>query len=152
MRDAHPLARLRLETAWSNQMAWNLARVVNFCYDGNEVYGDMRSRIQHWEELWELVQTWMRDRPAGFNPIYQGPIDDSGSFPNTWFTADWHGKIIQASSLTVSRANSSAVSFCYYHFACIMLLRFRPHSDSVAHDGHRLSKTDVNLSVFHVQD
>lgn len=93
MRDAHPLARLRLETAWSNQMAWNLARVVNFCYDGNEVYGDMLSRMQQWEELWELVHTWMRDRPAGFNPIYQGPVDDSCSFPNTWFTADWHGKI-----------------------------------------------------------
>ncbi|XP_014553323.1 hypothetical protein COCVIDRAFT_40633 [Bipolaris victoriae FI3] len=133
MRDAHPLARLRLETAWSNQMAWNLARVVNFCYDGNEVYGDMRSRMQQWEELWELVHTWMRDRPAGFNPIYQGPVDDSCSFPNTWFTADWH-----------------AVSFCYYHFACIMLLRFRPHSDSVVHDGYRLSETDHQI-LSHAQ-
>ena len=92
LRDAHPLARLRLETAWANQMTWNLACVVNFCFDGKEPQNEKTHKMRRWKELWDLVQTWMRDRPHGFNAIFEGPAGDQGSFPEILFTADWHSK------------------------------------------------------------
>ncbi|RAR07228.1 c6 zinc finger-like protein [Stemphylium lycopersici] len=127
MQDAHPLARLRLETAWSNQMTWNLARVVNFCFDGNESHGERSYKMRRWQELWDLVQTWAQDRPAGFNAIFEGPADDHGTFPDIWFTADWH-----------------AVSFGFYHFACIMLLRYRPGPKFAIRNVGSLSDTDYS--------
>jgi hypothetical protein len=93
MRDSHPLARLRLETAWANQMTWNLACVVNFCFDGPDPQNDKTHKMRRWQELWDLVQEWTKDRPEGFNAIFEGPAGDLGSFPEIWFTADWHGKI-----------------------------------------------------------
>jgi hypothetical protein len=98
-------------------MAWNLARVVNFCFDKNEAYSDMSFRAQHWEELCDLVQTWMRDRPASFNPIYEGPSDDEGLFPHIWFTADWHGKDLESSFLTHCLQTRQR-----FHFAITTLL------------------------------
>ena len=92
MRDSHPLARLRLETAWSNQMTWNLACVVNFCFDGNEPQNERSHKTRRWQELWTKCQTWMKERPDGFNAIYEGFAGDENSFPEIWFTADWHGK------------------------------------------------------------
>ena len=92
LRDAHPLARLRLETAWANQMTWNLACVVNFCFDGKEPQNEKTYKMRRWKELWDLVQTWIRDRPDGFNAIFEGPAGDQGSFPEMLFTADWHSK------------------------------------------------------------
>jgi hypothetical protein len=92
MRDAHPLARLRLETAWANQMTWNLACVVNFCFDGPDPQNEKTHKMRRWQELWDLVQEWIKGRPEGFNAIFEGPAGDLGSFPEIWFTADWHGK------------------------------------------------------------
>jgi hypothetical protein len=93
MQDSHPLARLRLETAWANQMTWNTALIVNFCFE-TDPSGERNNRLARWQELWNLVQAWKRDRPAGFDSIWDGPAgeDDESSFPQTWFTADWHGK------------------------------------------------------------
>lgn len=73
-------------------MTWNLARVVNFCFDGNEPHGERSYKMRRWQELWDLVQTWLQDRPAGFNAIFEGPASDQGPFPDIWFTADWHGE------------------------------------------------------------
>jgi hypothetical protein len=92
MRDAHPLARLRLETAWANQMTWNVACVVNFCFDGKELKNEKAHKMRRWQELWDLVQMWMHDRPNTFNVIFEGPAGDQGSFPSILFTADWHSK------------------------------------------------------------
>jgi hypothetical protein len=92
MRDSHPLARLRLETGWSNQMMWNTACVVNFCYDGPEPHNGKVNKTQRWEELWSLVHQWMKDRPVGFNPIFEGQVNTESAIPEVWFTADWHGK------------------------------------------------------------
>ena len=91
MRDAHPLARLRLETAWANQMTWNIACVVNFCYEPTEPLAERAHRVRRWHELWDLVQAWLNDRPEGFNPIFEGHANDSSVLPDIWFTADWHG-------------------------------------------------------------
>ncbi|CAE7176213.1 hypothetical protein PTNB85_03240 [Pyrenophora teres f. teres] len=128
MRDAHPLARLRLETAWANQMTWNLARVVHFCYDGNEYPNDRAHRPQRWQELWNLVQKWMQDRPQGFNAIFESPTNNQSSFPDIWFTADWH-----------------VVSFGFYHFACIMLLRYKPGPKFAIRHVGSLSPTDHQI-------
>jgi hypothetical protein len=92
LRDAHPLARLRLETAWANQMTWNLACVVNFCFDGKEPQNEKAYKMRRWSELWDSVQTWLQGRPEGFNAIFEGPAGDQGSFPEILFTADWHSK------------------------------------------------------------
>jgi hypothetical protein len=128
LRDAHPLARLRLETAWANQMTWNLACVVNFCFDGKEPQNEKTYKMRRWKELWDLVQTWMRDRPDGFNAIFEGPAGDQGSFPEILFTADWH-----------------TVSFGFYHFACIMLLRYKPGPKFAIRNVGSLSETDHQI-------
>jgi hypothetical protein len=128
LRDAHPLARLRLETAWANQMTWNLACVVNFCFHGKEPQNEKTYKIRRWKELWDLVQTWMRDRPDGFNAIFEGPAGDQGSFPEILFTADWH-----------------TVSFGFYHFACIMLLRYKPGPKFAIRNVGILSETDHQI-------
>lgn len=90
--DAHPLAHLRIETAWANQMTWYTAYVANFCFEGAEPASERPYRARRWQELWDLVGTWASDRPVGFNPIYEGQASDKGAFPEIWFTADWHGK------------------------------------------------------------
>ncbi|UPX19591.1 uncharacterized protein EKO05_0009849 [Ascochyta rabiei] len=91
MQDSHPLARLRLETAWANQMTWNTALIVNFCFEADPSM-ERNSRIDRWHELWDLVQKWAQDRPGGFDTIWHGPAGEDGNscFPQMWFTADWH--------------------------------------------------------------
>lgn len=88
MQDAPPLARLRLETAWANQMTWNLAHVVNYCFDPN---AEANNRGRRWQELWDQVDKWSKEKPEGFNPIWQGKANEHGIFPEVWFTTDWHG-------------------------------------------------------------
>jgi hypothetical protein len=92
MHDAHPLARLRLETAWANQMTWNLAHVVNYCFDGSDQHGARVQKSGQWEELWTRVEKWSTERPVAFDPIWQGEAGDKGPFPEIWFTSDWHSK------------------------------------------------------------
>ncbi|KAI4930008.1 hypothetical protein J4E85_004630 [Alternaria conjuncta] len=72
-------------------MTWNLACVVNFCFDGKEPQNEKAYKMRRWNELWDLVQTWMHGRPDGFNAIFEGPAGDGGCFPEILFTADWHG-------------------------------------------------------------
>ncbi|CAG5188981.1 uncharacterized protein ALTATR162_LOCUS12076 [Alternaria atra] len=128
MRDAHPLARLRLETAWANQMTWNLACVVNFCFDGREPQNEKAHKMRRWQELWDLVQTWMHERPDTFNAVFEGLASGQGSFPRILFTADWH-----------------TVSFGFYHFAHIMLLRYKPGPKFAIRNVENLSDTDHQI-------
>ncbi|KAF1946679.1 hypothetical protein EJ02DRAFT_366843 [Clathrospora elynae] len=130
MRESHPLARLRLETAWANQMTWNTALVVNFCFDGNEPQNVKAFRGRRWQELWELVQAWMRDRPKGFNAIFEGPADDKCVFPEIWFTTDWH-----------------VLAFGFFHFSCIMLLRYKPGPKFAIRNVGRLTDTDLEILI-----
>ncbi|KAJ4984757.1 hypothetical protein SVAN01_09715 [Stagonosporopsis vannaccii] len=127
MQDSHPLARLRLETAWANQMTWNTALIVNFCFEADPS-GERNVRLARWNDLWELVQAWARDRPAGFDPIWHGPASDNECFPQVWFTADWH-----------------AVAFGLYHFACIMLHSFKPGPRFAIRSVGSLSSTDRQI-------
>lgn len=92
MRDSHPLARLRLETAWSNQMVWLTACVVNFCFEATDPYAERSCRSQRWQELWDLVHAWIDERPEAFNAIFEGDTGETSAFREIWFTADWHGK------------------------------------------------------------
>jgi hypothetical protein len=95
MHDSHPLARLRLETAWANQMTWHLAQVINYCFDNSDAHGERSHRDQRWQELWDEVQQWAAEKPEGFEPIWQGEPGDKGPFPEIWFTTDWHGKLMR---------------------------------------------------------
>ncbi|KAH8724578.1 hypothetical protein GQ44DRAFT_727654 [Phaeosphaeriaceae sp. PMI808] len=128
MRDAHPLARLRLETAWANQMTWNLAHVVNYCFDGREMQNNRAYRNHRWQELWDLVQHWSKTRPEGFNPIWQDESGQDGPFPLIWFAADWH-----------------VLSFGFYHFACILLLTYKPGPKFAIRNVSRLSDTNLQI-------
>jgi hypothetical protein len=121
MRDSHPLARLRLETAWANQMTWNLACVVNFCFDGTEPLNERIYKTQRWQELWNKCQTWMKERPDGFNAIYEGSAGDEGSFPEIWFTADWHGKFSHK-ACNIAQVLTEVISHLF------RLLPFRLHN------------------------
>ncbi|KAF1956781.1 hypothetical protein CC80DRAFT_562484 [Byssothecium circinans] len=106
LQDSHPLARLRLETAWANQMVWNCARVVNYCFDDGS---ERIPRFERWKKLWDLVELWGRERPASFDPIWEGRGSGKSAFPEIYFTADWH-----------------VISFGFYHFAKILLLIYKP--------------------------
>jgi hypothetical protein len=107
MRDSHPLARLRLETAWSNQMTWNTALAVNFCFEGNDPRNDRTDKVRRWQEIWDLVQEWIKTKPEGFEPIWQGPSDPDCPFPEIWFTADWHGMYLRSLTRTYAYFTSS---------------------------------------------
>jgi hypothetical protein len=69
IQDLHPLAWLRLETAWSNQILWNTAYVANFCFSGTETQSKSTTRRRQWQELWEIIHIWHNSRPKSFDPI-----------------------------------------------------------------------------------
>ncbi|KAH7394079.1 hypothetical protein DE146DRAFT_765693 [Phaeosphaeria sp. MPI-PUGE-AT-0046c] len=127
MHDSHPLARLRLETAWSNQMTWNLAHVVNYCFDNNDMQSERSIRTQRWQALSDQVQQWANERPEAFNPIFQGKAGEKGSFPEIWFT------------------RKIAISFGFYHFACLMLLTYKPGPKFAIHNVASLSELNHTI-------
>ena len=90
--DTHPLAWLRSETAWANQILWITACVANFCFSGPKMTDDETTRAAAWQELWDKNQTWQKNRPKQFDPIGRGPAQDEHAFEDVWFTADWHGE------------------------------------------------------------
>jgi hypothetical protein len=145
MHDAHPLARLRLETAWANQMTWNLAHVVNYCFDGGDQHGARTQKSGRWQELWTQVEKWSTERPAAFDAIWQGEAGDKGPFPEIWFTSDWHSKS-HVCTETRKLTDPTGVSFGFYHFACIMLLTYKPGPKFAIRNAAGLSDTDVSVS------
>jgi hypothetical protein len=147
MHDAHPLARLRLETAWANQMTWNLAQVINYCFDTSDLQGERIHRSQRWQELWDQVQQWATERPQAFDPIWQGEAGDRGSpFPEIWFTTDWHSTYtILNLATTTMLTYLVVVSFGFYHFACIMLLTYKPGPKFAIRNPASLSDTNVSV-------
>jgi hypothetical protein len=92
IRDSHPFAWLRLETALSNQILWNTAQVANFCFRRPETQSQSVPRILQWQELWEAIHKWHDNKPKSFEPTWSGPSTDGSVFPDIWFTADCHGK------------------------------------------------------------
>jgi hypothetical protein len=97
--DPHPLAWLRIETAWANQVLWITARIANFCFSGSKVPATRKDvgRTQQWRELWDMNERWSRERPKGFDAIGEGECADDHVFPDVWFTADWHGEFVSRS-------------------------------------------------------
>jgi hypothetical protein len=144
MQDSHPLARLRLETAWANQMTWNLAHVVNYCFEGGEQHGERTYKGRRWQELWDQVQKWSNERPEGFSPIWQGEPGQNGPFPEIWFTTDWHGKCMYLHLVQHHLPMLAVVSFAFYHFACILLLTYKPGPKFAIRNVTSLSDTNVN--------
>ncbi len=121
LEDSHPLAWLRSETAWSNQVLWHTAFVANFCFRGAGTQSESASRIRQWQELWETIQTWHKSRPRSFDQIGSGPSSDGSVFPDIWFTADWHGKPKQVTfSITTHSASSNLI--------CLLSLLMYPTS------------------------
>ena len=101
MTDHHPLAKLRLDTAWANQMSWNCARVANFCFEKGPTI-DTGIRMKSWQNLWNEVQSWKRNRPRSFDPVWSGHSETS-TFPEIFFTADWHGRVTNLFGVTSKR-------------------------------------------------
>lgn len=114
LKDPHPLGWLRLETSWANQLLWYTACVANFSFAGTKTQcepGSAAHKQQEklWTELRGMIQTWRNSRPSSFDPIWEGAEVDESIFPDIFFTADWH-----------------VISFTFYHFACILLLTYKP--------------------------
>ncbi|KAF2851079.1 hypothetical protein T440DRAFT_468198 [Plenodomus tracheiphilus IPT5] len=107
IQDSHPLDRLRVETAWANQATWNAACVAEFCL--NRARDKLVDQTKQWEQHWDAIQTWRRDRPIAFEPMWSGPVQEESTLSGIWFTADWH-----------------AVAFCFYHFSCLLLYIYKP--------------------------
>ncbi|KAF2641427.1 hypothetical protein P280DRAFT_398590 [Massarina eburnea CBS 473.64] len=106
LQNSHPLAQLRLETAWANKMIWVCACVVNFCFDDAS---DRTNRVDKWHGLWKDVELWGHERPSTFDPIWSGHDREKSVFPGYYFTADWH-----------------VVAFGFFHFSSILLLTYKP--------------------------
>lgn len=148
MRDHHPLATLRLETAWANQITWHCASIVNFCFDGTDP-SDRSHRGERWQQLWDMVERWGNNRPSSFEPIWSGNHTDGTVFPLVWFAADWHGNCQIAQHLNV-RLLCTVIAFGFYHFACILLLSYKPGPKfAIRTVGSKLSDTDV-CSILHM--
>jgi hypothetical protein len=81
---------LKNETAWANTMTWTCAIVFHFCFGGP---ADPLARMRKWTELTEALESWKRNRPTTFDPIWHAERIEGSSdpFPNFYFTADWHG-------------------------------------------------------------
>jgi hypothetical protein len=127
MHDSHPLAQLALETAWANQMTWNLAHVVNYCFDGSHQHGERSShKNDRWQELWDQVQKWADDRPESFNPIWQGEAGDKGPFPEIWFTSDWHSTSSPDVNLKIQQCTNSVAHSCIF-WLLPLRLHHAPH-------------------------
>lgn len=94
LMDTHPLAWLRIETAWANQILWNTACVANFCFSRPKLTDDAVTRAAGWQELWDRNEAWQKSRPKEFDPIGRGPAQDEHVFEDVWFTADWHGEYL----------------------------------------------------------
>ncbi|KAJ4985008.1 arca-like protein [Stagonosporopsis vannaccii] len=107
--DVFPLSWLRSETAWANSILWTTACVADFCFSGAKSEGNGVNRTTQWQELWERCQTWLKKRPKEFNAIGWGPAEEGQAFSEIWFTADWH-----------------VISYVFYHFSCILLVRYKP--------------------------
>lgn len=103
LEDSHPLAHLRQETAWANQITWHCACVTNFCFDETP---DRHKRMIKWETMWQDVQTWHCKRPASFDPIWSGHNPSQSVFPSIYFTAEWHGTRISFLLSAVANCNS----------------------------------------------
>lgn len=93
MHDSHPLAMLRLETAWANQMTWHCACVLNYCFDASDPV-ERAYKWQRWQELSTTVRLWKDKRPPSFDPIWFGEASGNSVLPDIRFTADWHGSIL----------------------------------------------------------
>jgi hypothetical protein len=142
-RDGHPLDHLRLETAWTNQMAWHCACVVNFCFDQNEP-GERPYRMQKWRDLCDAVSTWIHERPSSFDPIWTGVHDVGSTFPEYLFTADWHGDPPPPHSYLTS-LTALVMSSTYFHFSSILLLNYKPGPKfAIRSVLGKLSETDVS--------
>jgi hypothetical protein len=84
--------------------------------------------------------------------IGQSPADDQGSFPEIWFTADWHGQFSHAVCYIIRVLTcSSAISFCFYHFACIMLLRYKPGPKFAIRNVGSSKEAEVRAEVLRLQ-
>jgi hypothetical protein len=144
MQDSHPLARLRLDTAWANQMTWITALIVSFCFEA-ETPGEQNDKLARWHELWDAVQAWAKDRPKGFDPIWHGVAGDDSCFPQVYFTADWHGTLWSSLIYGPSLIHWVAVAFGLYHFSCIMLHGFKPGPRFAIRTVGSLSNKDVSF-------
>ena len=114
MTDSHPLAWLRIETAWANQVLWITARVANFCFSGSKVPATWRDvgRLQQWHDLWDANEKWRRERPSGFDAIGEGECADDHVFPDVWFTADWHGELCPKAGVLNPQSQSDFCGEC----------------------------------------
>lgn len=145
IQDQHPLAKLRIETAWANEMTWKCARVANFCFDGKS-FEEPAARMQQWQVLWNDIESWKANRPASFEPISIGR-NNSSKFPEMYFTADWHGMCSPSCSVELSNTDL-VVAFGYYHFSCILLLTYKPGPKfATRFAGHKLSEADVRPTM-----
>lgn len=86
-----PVSEVRSETGWANTMTWICATIISFAF--GQGFQEPAARMAKWNELSAAVESWVRNRPEVFDPIwYEQPIlDGSNPFPDIWFTADWHG-------------------------------------------------------------
>lgn len=142
-----PASDLRVETAWANTIAWICATIVQFCFGGGSV--EPIARMQKWSELEEAVKSWLRNRPATFDPIWssQPVLGASNPFPEFWFTADWHGKRRSrpGPSWCSLVSHSVVMAFGFYHLSCILLIMYKPTPRFAVRSSHgRLRETDVS--------
>lgn len=145
-----PISDLRSETAWANVMTWICASVIQMCFGSG--FQDPRERMQKWNGLADDVESWAKNRPKTFDPLwYSKVVSGSGNpFPQFWLAADWHGmdnsfgKILDSILLILV-----VMAFGFYHLACMLLIIYKPSAKfAVRGIGTKLRDSDVSIPLF----
>lgn len=144
-----PIGDLRSETSWANFMTWICSMIVQFCFGGSGSGSvEPSARRERWRELKDKVDSWARERPRSFDPIWESEgtrSEGENPFPNILFTADWHGMFlpfISVNSLEANLGDSSclwllpSLSYPTHHLRANASLR-NPQSPLRQAPGHR---------------
>jgi hypothetical protein len=159
-----PVGDLKSETSWANLMTWICSLVVQFCFGGASGNGtEQGRRMERWNELKERLDTWARQRPRSFDPIWESdePVSESkeNPFPDIMFVADWHGKIstlFSRQGIHLNPVNAVwvlVIAFGLYHLSCILLIIYKPEPRFAIRNVQSRSLRDTDVrKLFHTSN
>lgn len=84
--DMAPSVSLADDWEWSLKATYLCGKVQEF------VFGDDVANDDEYHRLMHEADAWKRDRPTGFDPVYQDLCHEVGSFPEIRLHMDCHGK------------------------------------------------------------
>ena len=72
---------------WNASVTLMVARVLDYCYD------EEPKTKERWLDLHGHFENWQREKPAAFEPIYEGLAEPDYPFGKIVFANEVHGKL-----------------------------------------------------------